>query len=273
MAKTTDVFKNEIFKGKVLLCSGGGSGICRAMTEAVVRHGGKAVIISRSFDKLEKAAKEMSEATGGEVIPIQADVRKPADVENAVSKTVEKFGKIDFLINGAAGNFLAPFQKLSYNAFRTVVEIDLLGSFNLTKAASEHLKASKGSIINVSMTLHYTGSPYQQHAGAAKAGIDALTKHWAVELGPFGVRVNGIAPGPIVDTVGLDKLARSGASYETIPLGRAGSVTDIAQSTVFLFSDAAEWISGHMLVVDGAHWLTHYTPGYPGIVLNPPSKL
>ena len=103
---------------------------------------------------------------------VQADVRKPEDVENAVAKTVEKFGKIDYLINGAAGNFLAPFQKLSYNAFRTVIEIDLMGTWNLTKAASEYIKASKGSIINVSMTLHYTGSPYQQHAGAAKAGID-----------------------------------------------------------------------------------------------------
>ncbi|KAG2220230.1 hypothetical protein INT45_008771 [Circinella minor] len=273
MASTTDIFKPELFKGKVLLCSGGGSGICRSMTEAVVRHGGKAVIISRSLDKLQKAAKEMSEATGGEVIAVQADVRKPADVENAVAKTVEKFGKIDYLINGAAGNFLAPFQKLSYNAFRTVIEIDLMGTWNLTKAASEYIKASKGSIINVSMTLHYTGSPYQQHAGAAKAGIDALTKHWAVELGPFGVRVNGIAPGPIENTVGLSRLATSNANYSGIPLGRAGTVTDIAHSTVFLFSEAASYISGHMLVVDGAHWLTHHTPGYPEIVLNPPSKL
>ncbi|KAG2220231.1 hypothetical protein INT45_008772 [Circinella minor] len=272
MAATTDIFKNDILKDKVLLCSGGGSGICRAMTEAVVRHGGKAVIISRSLERLEKAAKEMSEATGGVVIPIQADVRKPADVENAVAKTVEKFGKIDYLINGAAGNFLASFQNLSYNAFRTVIEIDLMGTWNLTKAASEYIKASKGSIINVSMTLHYTGTVYQQHAGAAKAGIDALTKHWAVELGPFGVRVNGIAPGPIENTVGMSKLSSTRGGYETIPLGRAGTVTEIAHSTVFLFSEAASYISGHMLVVDGAHWLTNHRPGYPEIVLNPKSS-
>jgi peroxisomal 2,4-dienoyl-CoA reductase len=103
---------------------------------------------------------------------VAGDVRNPADVENAVKVTVEKYGRLDFLINGAAGNFLAPFRDLSYNAFRTVIEIDLLGTFNLTKAAVEHLKKSKGAIINVSATLHYTGTPFQQHAGAAKAAID-----------------------------------------------------------------------------------------------------
>ncbi|KAI8149968.1 NAD-P-binding protein [Fennellomyces sp. T-0311] len=266
---TTKIFKDDIFKGKVLLCSGGGSGICRGMTEAMVRHGAKAVIISRNFAKLEKAAQEMSKATGGEVFPVQADVRKPADLENAVAKTIERYGQIDYLINGAAGNFLAPFQNLSYNAFRTVIEIDLLGTFNLTKAASEHLKKSKGSIINVSATLHYTGTAYQQHAGAAKSGIDALTKHWAVELGPFGVRVNGIAPGPIADTEGLSRLAGSLLDVEQIPIQRVGEVKDIAQSTVFLFSEAASYITGVTLVVDGGHWLNTTNPAYPAMVLNP----
>ncbi|KAG1392132.1 hypothetical protein G6F58_012575 [Rhizopus delemar] len=161
------------------------------MTEAMVRHGAKAVIFSRSKDRLEKAAKELSEKTGGEVFAVAGDIRNPSDAERVVKETIDRYGRIDYLINGAAGNFLAPFKDLSYNAFRTVVEIDLLGTFNLTKAAVEHLKKSKGAIINVSATLHYTGTPFQQHAGAAKAAVDALTKHWAVELGPFGVRVNG----------------------------------------------------------------------------------
>lgn len=108
--------------------------------------------------------------------PIAADVRQPEQVEQAVAKTIEKFGRIDYLINGAAGNFLAPFENLSYNAFRTVIEIDLLGTFNLTKATLEHLKASKGAIINVSATLHYKGMPFVQHAGAAKAAIDVCPK-------------------------------------------------------------------------------------------------
>lgn len=120
--------------------------------------------------------------------PVAADVRKPEQVEAAVAKTVETYGRIDFLINGAAGNFLAPFEGLSYNAFRTVIEIDTLGTFNFTKAALPHLKASKGAVLNISATLHYTGKAFQLHVGAAKAAIDALTTHWAVELGPHGIR-------------------------------------------------------------------------------------
>ncbi|KAI9323842.1 hypothetical protein BX666DRAFT_1873795 [Dichotomocladium elegans] len=265
--ESNTIFNKDIFAGKVLLCSGGGSGICRGMTEAMVMHGAKAVIISRSYAKLEKAAKEMSEKTGGEVFPIAADVRKPADLEAAVAKTIEKYGRIDFLINGAAGNFLAPFQNLSYNAFKTVIEIDLMGTFNLTKAALEHIKASKGAIINVSATLHYTGTIFQQHAGSAKAGIDALTKHWAVELGPHGVRVNGIAPGPIDNTVGMDRLGGGAFTPDQIPAQRMGDVKDIANATVFLFSDAASYITGVTMPVDGGHWLTASNPAYPASVL------
>ncbi|KAI9255125.1 hypothetical protein BDA99DRAFT_517939 [Phascolomyces articulosus] len=261
---TTQIFKTDIFKGKVLLCSGGGSGICRGMTEAMVNHGANAVIISRNFEKLQQAADEMNKATnGGEIFPVQADVRKVEDLENAVAKTIEKFGRLDFLINGAAGNFLAPFDNLSYNAFRTVIEIDLLGSFNLTKAALQHLRASNGAIINVSATLHYTGTIFQQHAGAAKAGIDALTKHWAVELGPSGVRVNGIAPGPIAATEGLSRLAGDLLDPEQIPVQRVGDIRDIAQSTVFLFSQGASFITGQTLVVDGGHYLQTCSPAYP----------
>ncbi|KAG1049792.1 hypothetical protein G6F46_006088 [Rhizopus delemar] len=267
--ETTQIFKEGLFKDKVLLCSGGGSGICKVMTEAMVRHGAKAVIFSRSKDRLEKAAKEMSEKTGGEVFAVAGDIRNPSDAERVVKETIDRYGRIDYLINGAAGNFLAPFKDLSYNAFRTVVEIDLLGTFNLTKAAVEHLKKSKGAIINVSATLHYTGTPFQQHAGAAKAAVDALTKHWAVELGPFGVRVNGIAPGPIADTVGMNKL---GAIFDTkgVPLQRMGSVNDIANSGVFLFSEGARYITGVVLVVDGGAWMISSNSNYPDMVLNPP---
>ncbi|KAI8070954.1 NAD-P-binding protein [Gongronella butleri] len=247
---TNKIFKDDIFKGKVLLCTGGGSGICRGLTEAVVRHGAKAVIVSRTLSKLEKAAKEMRDATGGEVVAVAGDVRKPEDMENAVKATIEKFGRLDFLINGAAGNFLVPFQHLSYNAFRTVIEIDLLGTFNATKAAVEHIKAAKGAILNISATLYYTGTPYQQHAGSAKAAIDALTKHWAVELGPHGVRVNGIAPGPIGGTEGMDRLG-VGFEESSVPVGRIGQVQDIEQSTVFLLSEGASYINGVTLVVDG----------------------
>ncbi|RUP48974.1 hypothetical protein BC936DRAFT_143541 [Jimgerdemannia flammicorona] len=170
--ETTQIFNKFLFAGKVVLCSGGGSGICRGMTEALLRHGAKAAIISRSQDRLDKAAKEMQDQSGQEVLAVAADVRNPADVEEAVKKTIERFGRIDFLICGAAGNFLSPVEKLSYNAFRTVIEIDLLGTYNLTKAALPHLKESKGSIVNVSATLSYTATPLQVHSGSAKAAID-----------------------------------------------------------------------------------------------------
>ncbi|CAO3590003.1 unnamed protein product [Absidia cylindrospora] len=273
---TTQVFKNDLFSGKVLLCSGGGSGICRAMTTAMVKHGASAVIVSRSKDKLEKAAEEMRRETGGQVIAVSGDVRKPEDMENAVKATIEKFGRIDFLINGAAGNFLAPLQGLSYNAFKTVIEIDVMGTFNLTKAASEHLKKSRGAVINVSATLYYTGVPFQLHAGTAKAAIDAMTKHLAIELGPHGVRVNGISPGPIASTVGMEKLGaafkRDGSAldYSGVPMGRAGETMDIAQATVFLNSQGASWINGVTLVVDGGSWMTSSPADYPKMVLNPP---
>ncbi|KAJ2957450.1 hypothetical protein NQZ79_g6857 [Umbelopsis isabellina] len=268
--ETTEVFKPNLFSEKVLLCSGGGSGICRGMVEAMVRHGAKAVIISRSKDKLEKAAEEMRKSTNGQIIAIPADVRKPEEIEKAVQATVDKYGRIDYVINGAAGNFLSPFENLSYNAFRTVIEIDLIGTFNLTKATFPHLKASKGSVINVTATLSYTGTIMQSHAGAAKSAIDAMTKHWAVEFGPHGIRVNGIAPGPIGNTVGMQKLSRGNERYESIPLGRIGAIKDIEQATVFLFSEGANWITGVTLVVDGGAWLNSPQPGYPDIILNPP---
>ncbi|CAO3661714.1 unnamed protein product [Umbelopsis ramanniana] len=240
------------------------------MTEAMLRHGVKACIISRSKDKLEKAAEEMRQSTGGEVLAIPADVRKFEDVENAVKATIEKYGRIDYLINGAAGNFLSPFENLSPNAFRTVIEIDLIGTFNLTKATFPYLKESKGSIINVTATLSHTGTIMQSHAGAAKSAVDAMTKHWAVEFGPHGIRVNGIAPGPIAETVGLQKLSRGTGRYESIPLGRAGAIKDIEQSTVFLFSEGANWITGVTLVVDGGHWMNNGQVQYPEVILNPP---
>ncbi|KAF0519165.1 2,4-dienoyl-CoA reductase [Gigaspora margarita] len=173
---TEQIFKNDILKGKVAFVTGGGSGICKGMTEAMLRHGAKAAIISRSQDKLDKAAEEMRKEIGAEVLAIAADVRKPEDIIKAVELTIEKFGRIDILVNGAAGNFLSAIETLSYRAFRTVIEIDLIGTFNTSKACFPHLKKSKGVVINVSANLHYQATLYQSHAMAAKAGVDALTR-------------------------------------------------------------------------------------------------
>jgi len=268
---STSVFKPEIFRGKVLFCTGGGSGICRGMTEAMMRHGASAVIVGRKLDRLTQTAKELSEATGQACIPAQADVREPKTLQDAVRKTVEQFGRIDFVICGAAGNFLAPISGLSENAFRTVVEIDTLGTFNTIKATISHVRASKGSYIHVSATLHYKGTPFQAHVSAAKAGVDALSAVLAVEEGPHGVRSNVIAPGPISGTEGMNRLAPAREDRTPqFPLGRQGHVKDVANATVFLFSDAGSYITGQVLPVDGGfeHLRSLIVP-YPQAVLDP----
>ncbi|KAG8906605.1 hypothetical protein FRC00_012455, partial [Tulasnella sp. 408] len=191
---STDVFRDDIFKGKVLFCTGGGSGICKSMTQAIMRHGASAAIVGRKLDRLEASAKELSSATGQRCIAAQADVRSPEQLKAAVAKTVETFGKIDFVICGAAGNFLAPISGLSENAFRTVIEIDTLGTFNTVKATLSQIRQTRGSYIHVSALLHHQGTPYQAHVSAAKAAVDALSAVIAVEEGPRGVRSNVIAP-------------------------------------------------------------------------------
>ena len=214
-----------------------------------------------------------------------------------------------FLLLGAAGNFLAPISTMSENAFKTVLEIDTvrgpsfwpdmrthlnqMGSFNTIKATLPHLRASKGAYIHVSATLHYRGNrfsgvttffcrfsknlwpatPFQVHVSAAKAGVDALSAVLAVEEGPNGVRSNVIAPGPIKDTEGMDRLSvQTDSSHSNFPAGRMGRMSDIGNATVFLFSDAAAFITGQALAVDGGtmHFPFSKLP-YPMSVINPES--
>ncbi|KAK9694467.1 peroxisomal 2 4-dienoyl-CoA reductase sps19 [Basidiobolus ranarum] len=263
---TTKVFLPDTLKGKVAFITGGGSGICKGIAEALMRHGAKTVIASRNLERVTKAAEEMTKNIGGECFAVSADVRNPEDVEKAVAKAVEKFGGIDILINGAAGNFLVPAENMSYNAFRTVIEIDLIGTFNVSKACFPHLKKSKGSIINISATLHYNGTPLQAHASSAKAGVDTLTKGLALEWGPYGIRVNGIAPGPISETTGIDRLLPKDyikGYVRAVPMQRLGKIRDIEHMAVFLASQGANWISGSNFVVDGGAWLTGNAYQYP----------
>jgi len=274
---TSKIFRKDILKDKVAFVTGGGSGICKGMTEAMIRHGAKAVITSRSQERLDKAVEEMRKKTGGEMLAAAADVRKPEEIINVVEKAIERFGKIDILVNGAAGNFLAPAETLSYRAFRTVIEIDLLGTYNTTKACFPYLKRSKGCVINVSATLHYQSTLYQSHASAAKAGIDALSRNLAAEWGPHSIRVNSIAPGPIAETEGLAKLLPSvaaDAATRNIPLQRMGSILDIEQATIFLASDAASFITGQIIVVDGGESLRKVgVLPYPESVIDPTNFL
>jgi len=178
------------------------------------------------------------------------------DCKASIAATVAKFGKLDILVNGAAGNFLCAPEDLSPNGFKTVMEIDTIGTFYMSRSAFEPLKNSSGIIINMSATLHYLATHYQIHASAAKAGVDSITRSLALEWGKYGIRVNGIAPGPIENTEGFSRLAGNSDEVtakvsETIPLRRTGKTVDIALTALFLASPAASYISGQTIVVDG----------------------
>lgn len=192
-------------------------------------------------------------------------------IQSAVETTVKELGKIDFVVAGAAGNFLATVSQLSTNAFKSVIDIDLIGSYNTVKATLEEIKKTAGQYIFVSANLHYTGSPFQAHVSAAKAGVDALSNNLAIELGPLGIRSNIVCPGPIDGTEGMERLTMKGHeefTRKSVPLGNYGSTQDIADATVYLFSDAAKFVTGTTLVVDGGSWRTSSSPPgvYPDVV-------
>ena len=267
MQSPLDVFRDGVLAGHVALVTGGGTGICRGIAHAYARLGADVCIVSRKADVLERTAAELGEATGRAVHAVAADVRDADAIGRAVAQTVERFGSLDTLVNGAAGNFLAPAAGLSPNGFRTVIDIDLAGTFNASRAAFEPLRASgRGLVLNISATLHYHGTPLQIHASAAKAGVDAVTKTLAVEWGPLGIRACAIAPGPIGDTEGMRRLAPGElASKATafIPARRFGTIDEIAAAAVFLRSPAAAYITGHVMVVDGGHCVA--TPSLLGV--------
>ncbi|MGH9969638.1 MAG: SDR family oxidoreductase [Pyrinomonadaceae bacterium] len=250
-------FANEILKDHVAFITGGGTGITGGVARAFAEAGARVALVSRKMEHLETAAEAINSA-GGEAFAVTADVRNPEEVERAIAATVARFGKVDIVVNGAAGNFLCSAEELSPNGFGTVVDIDLKGTFNVCRAAFAQLKEHHGQILNISATLHYLGTPMQLHVSAAKAGVDALTRNLAVEWGRYGIRVNAVAPGPIGDTEGMKRLVPEPIKEklrQRIPLGRFGEIADIEKAAVFLCSNAANYINGTVLVVDGGHWL------------------
>lgn len=251
----------------MLFCTGGAGTICSAQTKALVYLGANAAILGRNVEKTQRMAAEIAAARpNAKVIPISGvDVRDAKALQDAADRTVRELGSIDFVIAGAAGNFLAPLAQLSPNAFKSVIDIDVLGSFNTAKATLPYLVESakkykhdgKGSapngvggrIIFVSATIHYTGLPLQAHVSAAKAAVDSLSHAIAIEYGPLGLTSNVIAPGPISGTEGMERLAKSDAeslarSKKNIPSGRWGEVKEIGDATIWLFSDAANYVNG-----------------------------
>jgi peroxisomal 2,4-dienoyl-CoA reductase len=251
------MFTPDLLKGRVALVTGGGTGICRGIARAFAAHGCDVAITSRKQEHLDPTVAELR-GRGVRAVAHAADVRDPEAVNAMMAAVVGQLGRLDILVNGAAGNFICLAEHLSPNGFGTVVDIDLKGTFNVSKAALPHVKAQGGSILNISATLPYLGTIAQSHAAAAKAGVDSLTRVLACEWGPYRIRVNGIAPGPVEGTEGVKRLtseASRAGLQEQCPLGRMATIEEVANAALYLSSDAASFVTGVTLVVDGGLWL------------------
>ncbi len=242
------------YENKTVFVAGGTSGINLGIARGFAQAGAKVAVMSRSEEKVE-AAVALLKKDGSDAFGSAADVRDVDAVSNALTKTHERCGEIDVLISGAAGNFPALAHDLSPNGFKAVVDIDLLGSFNVLKIGFQFLSKSGASVINISAPQAINPMQGQIHVCAAKAGVDMLTRVLAMEWGELGIRVNSIIPGPIDKTEGMRRLAPTAnarqAVASSVPLGRMGTVEDIAQAALWLASPLASYINGAVIPVDG----------------------
>lgn len=260
------MLRDQALAGKTILVTGGGSGLGRAMTRYFLQLGAHAVITSRSIERLEKTARELEAETGGRVLPVACDVRNYEMVENVLERAVETFGRVDVLVNNAAGNFVAPTEKLSHRAFDTVVDIVLKGTYNCTLALGKYWIAQqiKGVTLNIVTTYAWTGSPFVAPSACAKAGVLALTRSLAVEWGrKYGMRTNAIAPGPFPTPGAWERLMPAEAQQalnidpvKQVPLGRTGDHQELANLAAYLVSDFASFVNGEVVTIDGGEWLS-----------------
>lgn len=257
------MFKSQELKDHVIVVTGGGSGLGLAMSKYFLQLGAKVVITSRNFDKLKKVAGEMETETGGTVLPVQCDVRNYSEVEVMLQETLKNFGKVDGLVNNAAGNFISPTERLSARAFDTIIDIVLKGSKNCTLAFGKYWieqGQKKATVLNIVTTYAFTGSAYVVPSATAKAGVLAMTRSLAVEWAKYGIRMNAIAPGPFPTKGAWDRLLPGDLKEKfdiskKVPLKRVGNHQELANLAAYLMSDYSAYVNGEVITIDGGEWL------------------
>ena len=255
------MFEIDLLKGKTIIITGGGTGLGKSMAVRFAELGANLVLTSRRQDVLDETSAEIKQATGAKILTVAADIRSPEQVADMVAQSISRFKKIDGLLNNAAGNFISPTEKLSENAFKTIVDIVLLGSFNCTlNAGREMIKSGGGNILSIVTTYAWTGSGYVVPSASAKAGVLAMMRSLAVEWAKYNIRSNAIAPGPFPTKGAWSRLVPPGLNVEKkmkerVPMNRFGEHEELANLAAYLMADGSAYINGDVITIDGGEWL------------------
>lgn len=263
MAYTDKMMRDDALKGKTIVVTGGGSGLGKSMTRYFMELGAQVAISSRNLEKLQDAASQMEQETGGSCLPLQCDIRDYAQVENMLQQVLKQYGQVDILVNNAAGNFISPTERLSHSAFDTIIDIVLKGTKNCTLAFGKHwidTRQHTKTVLNIVTTYAWTGSAYVVPSAAAKAGVLAMTRSLAVEWARYGIRSNAIAPGPFPTKGAWDRLLPGDLKEKfdlakKVPLQRVGDHQELANLAAYLVSDFSAYLNGEVVTIDGGEWL------------------
>lgn len=263
MDLTKKMLRDGALEDKVIVVTGGGSGLGKSMTKYFLELGAKVAITSRDLEKLQNTARELETETGGKCLAVQCDVRHYDQVEAMLKQVLETFGKVDILLNNAAGNFISPTERLSANAFDTIIDIVLKGTKNCTLAFGKHwidTQQQNTTILNIVTTYAWTGSAYVVPSATAKAGVLAMTRSLAVEWAKYGIRTNAIAPGPFPTKGAWDRLLPGNLKEKfdlakKVPLNRVGNHQELANLAAYLVSDFSAYLNGEVVTIDGGEWL------------------